>query len=171
MDTEAPAPLCDADTRSSLNALYAPEIASAIAHLERLVAADPECGAALSCLNLLFRAKAELEETAESARHDMTVAGQLVERALLAFQAEVARPAPAPAQTQPDLRFDCNGKIRFRTTVKQDGAMEDLILVSGHPALLPTAREAVKQMNFMPTRVPGGTFETGAVIEVDFASE
>jgi len=61
------------------------------------------------------------------------------------------------------------GVVRFSAIIGKDGSIQDLTLVSGHPLLVESARQAVKQWIYRPTLLNGEPVEIVTMIDVDFA--
>ena len=60
------------------------------------------------------------------------------------------------------------GTVRFTAIIGRDGAIQNLQLVSGHPLLVPSATEAVKQWIYRPTMLNGEPVEVITQIDVNF---
>lgn len=60
------------------------------------------------------------------------------------------------------------GTVRFNAVIGKDGAIANLTLVSGHPLLVPSATEAVRQWVYQPTLLNGEPVEVVTVIDVNF---
>jgi periplasmic protein TonB len=60
------------------------------------------------------------------------------------------------------------GVVRFQAIIGKDGTIQNLQLVSGHPLLVPTATEAVKQWLYKPTLLNGEPVEVITQIDVNF---
>lgn len=60
------------------------------------------------------------------------------------------------------------GTVRFTAIIGKDGAIQNLQLVSGHPLLVPSATEAVKQWVYQPTLLNGEPVEVITQIDVNF---
>jgi TonB family protein len=61
------------------------------------------------------------------------------------------------------------GVVRFTATIGKDGSVQNLTLVSGHPLLIESARQAVKQWVYKPVLLNGELVEVVTTIDVDFA--
>ncbi|MBI2679817.1 MAG: energy transducer TonB [Candidatus Solibacter usitatus] len=61
-----------------------------------------------------------------------------------------------------------SGVVRFNALIGKDGTIQNLTLVSGHPLLVPSAQEAVKQWLYKPTLLNGEPVEVATVIDVNF---
>jgi protein TonB len=60
------------------------------------------------------------------------------------------------------------GTVRFNAIIGRDGTIQNLQLVSGHPLLVPSAQEAVKQWVYQPTLLNGEPVEVITQIDVNF---
>lgn len=60
------------------------------------------------------------------------------------------------------------GTVRFNAIIGKDGAIANLQVVSGHPLLVPSALEAVKQWVYQPTLLNGDPVEVVTQIDVNF---
>jgi protein TonB len=60
------------------------------------------------------------------------------------------------------------GTVRFQAIIGKDGTIQNLQLVSGHPLLVPSATEAVKQWLYKPTLLNGEPVEVITQIDVNF---
>jgi protein TonB len=60
------------------------------------------------------------------------------------------------------------GTVRFTAVIGKDGTIQNLTLVSGHPLLVPSATEAVKQWVYKPTLLNGEPVEVITQIDVNF---
>ncbi|HVO99819.1 MAG TPA: M56 family metallopeptidase [Bryobacteraceae bacterium] len=60
------------------------------------------------------------------------------------------------------------GTVRFTATIGKDGAIIDLEVVSGHPLLVESAKEAVSQWVYKPTLLNGNPVEVITQIDVNY---
>jgi len=60
------------------------------------------------------------------------------------------------------------GTVRFNAVIGKDGAIQNLTLVSGHPLLVPSATDAVKQWVYKPTLLNGEPVDVITQIDVNF---
>jgi protein TonB len=60
------------------------------------------------------------------------------------------------------------GIVRFNAIIGKDGTIQNLQLISGHPLLVPSATEAVKQWAYQPTLLNGEPVEVVTQIDVNF---
>ncbi len=61
------------------------------------------------------------------------------------------------------------GTVRFAATISKDGRIQDLQLLSGNPALVQPATEAVKQWQYRPITLDGQPVDGVTQIDVEFA--
>lgn len=74
------------------------------------------------------------------------------------------RPVYPPLAKQARIQ----GTVRFNAIIGKDGTIMNLQLVSGHPLLVPSATEAVKQWVYQPTLLNGEPVEVVTQIDVNF---
>ena len=60
------------------------------------------------------------------------------------------------------------GTVRFTAVIGKDGTIQNLQLISGHPMLVQSATEAVKQWVYKPTLLNGEPVEVITQIDVNF---
>jgi protein TonB len=60
------------------------------------------------------------------------------------------------------------GIVRLHVIVSQGGEIANIELRAGHPLLVPSATEAVKQYRYRPTYVNGSPIEVETDIDVNF---
>jgi protein TonB len=60
------------------------------------------------------------------------------------------------------------GTVRFTAIIGKDGTIQNLTLVSGHPMLVQSATDAVKQWVYRPTLLNGEPVEVITQIDVNF---
>jgi protein TonB len=90
----------------------------------------------------------------------ITVGGN-VQQAMLVSQ---PRPVYPPLAKQARIQ----GVVRFTAIIGRDGTIQNLTLVSGHPLLVSSAQEAVKQWRYKPTLLNGEPVEVVTQIDVNF---
>jgi TonB family protein len=66
-------------------------------------------------------------------------------------------------------RARIQGKVRFTVIIGQDGRVQNLQIISGHPLLVPAAQDAVKQWVYRPTLVNDEPVEVVTQVDVNFA--
>jgi len=60
------------------------------------------------------------------------------------------------------------GVVRFGAVISKDGHVQNIVLMSGHPLLVPAAEDAVKQWQYSQTLVNNTPVEVATQIEVEF---
>jgi protein TonB len=83
-------------------------------------------------------------------------------------QAAMAIRAPKPAYPPLAKQARIQGVVRLNAIIGKDGTIQDLKAASGHPLLVPSALEAVKQWLYKPTLLNGEPVEVVTVIDVNF---
>ena len=68
----------------------------------------------------------------------------------------------------PTLRHSFQNFCRFNAIIAKDGTIQNLQVVSGHPLLIPSATEAVRQWIYKPTQLNGEPVEVQTQIDVNF---
>lgn len=61
-----------------------------------------------------------------------------------------------------------SGTVRFSAIISKDGRIENLQVISGHPLLIQSAEEAVRQWVYKPTLLNGEPTEVSTTIDVNF---
>jgi TonB family protein len=184
MKPEDPGPLTDPVLRQSLNARYGAIIQDGIANLEKALEIDPQYDDAMAYLNLLIRERGDLRDTTEDCRRDVEAADQWIQKALETKRTKASSQPPQRIRVQsneqnliskvdpayPPLAKQARiqGTVRFSAIIGKDGRLENLQLVSGHPLLVGSAQEAVKQWVYKPTLLNGEPVEVVTQIDVNF---
>ena len=75
---------------------------------------------------------------------------------------------PKPSYPPLAKQARIQGTVRFEAIIGKDGAVQQLRLVSGHPLLVPSAGEAVKQWVYQSTQLIGKPVEVATTIDVNF---
>jgi TonB family protein len=75
---------------------------------------------------------------------------------------------PAPIYPQEAKEAGISGHVILNIVVGKDGTVQDVSLVSGHPLLVPAAKDAVKQWTYQPTLLNGEPVEVVTQVEVNF---
>ena len=83
---------------------------------------------------------------------------------------QAARLVRQPKPVYPPLARQARiqGTVRFNAIIGRDGTIQNLQLVSGHPLLVPSAQDAVKQWVYQPTLLNGEPVEVITIIDVNF---
>jgi protein TonB len=74
------------------------------------------------------------------------------------------RPSYPPLAKQARIQ----GTVKFNAVISKDGTIQNLTVVSGHPMLVQSALEAVKQWLYKPTLLNGEPVEVITTIDVNF---
>jgi protein TonB len=78
----------------------------------------------------------------------------------------IAQPKPAYPPLARQARIQ--GAVRLEAVISQDGAIENLKVVSGHPLLVQAALDAVAQWRYQPTLLNGVPVMVVTTIDVSF---
>jgi protein TonB len=78
----------------------------------------------------------------------------------------IRRVTPVYPQLAKQARIQ--GTVRFTAIIGKDGTIQNLQLVSGHPLLVASAQDAVKQWVYRPTLLNGEPVEVVTQIDVNF---
>ena len=70
-----------------------------------------------------------------------------------------------PAYPELARRMNITGKVKIEVIIAPDGRVKSTRAIGGHPLLVQTCQDAVKEWKFMPA-----SEETTQVVEFDFAS-
>ncbi len=101
MAPEEPGPLKDEKIRSDLSAKVMPLVREGMASLEKALQIDPEYDDAMAYLNLLYRSKADLEESPEASRRDESLANEWMRKALDLKKRKIERHKNAGTEPRP----------------------------------------------------------------------
>src|SRR5690349_20137467 len=93
-----------------------------------------------------------------------------VQRIRVGGQVQQANLIRQPKPVYPPLAKQARiqGVVRFEALIGKDGTIQNLTLISGHPLLVPSAQEAVRQWLYKPTLLHGEPVEVATVIDVNF---
>jgi periplasmic protein TonB len=85
-------------------------------------------------------------------------------------QVEQAKQIYAPTPEYPPLAkmARIQGTVRLEAIIAKDGTIQDLKVLSGHPLLVKSALDAVKQWRYQPTLLNGEPVEVVTEIDVNF---
>lgn len=87
--------------------------------------------------------------------------GGNVQQANLVMKVTPAYPAEAK-------QARIQGVVQFTATINKDGTIQTLELISGHPLLVGSALDAVKQWVYRPTLLNGNPVEVVTQIDVNY---
>jgi protein TonB len=82
-------------------------------------------------------------------------------------QAKLIR-QPKPVYPPLAKQARISGIVHLAAIISKDGTIQDLKVISGHPLLIPSALEAVKQWVYQPTLLNGEPVEVSTQIDVNF---
>jgi len=82
-------------------------------------------------------------------------------------QAKLVR-QPKPVYPPLAKQARISGIVHLAAVISKDGTIQDLKVISGHPLLIPSALEAVKQWVYQPTLLNGEPVEVSTQIDVNF---
>jgi protein TonB len=94
----------------------------------------------------------------------------VVQRIRVGGNVQQAKLVSQPKPVYPPLARQAriSGVVRFNAVIGTDGRIQNLTLVQGHPLLVPSAQEAVKQWVYQPTLLNGEPVEVVTQIDVNF---
>jgi TonB family protein len=180
MKPEDPGPIPNAAVRQDLRARYGSTLETGIANLEKTLELNPRYSDAMAYLNLIVRERADLRDTSEEYRQDIGLADQWMQKAVEAKSAPPGRiragniqedklirkvdPVYPPLAAQARIQ----GMVKLQVTIGKDGQVQNTMVLSGHPLLVPAALEAVKQWVYRPTLLNGASMEVVTEVEVPF---
>jgi len=81
--------------------------------------------------------------------------------------AKLVRSTP-PVYPEQARQSAISGDVRLSAVIGRDGTIEQLVVLSGHPLLIPSALEAVKQWVYQPTELNGSPVEVVTEIIISF---
>jgi TonB family protein len=190
-----PGPIGDVQIRANLRATWLPILDEGVHNTEHAVQIDPKYWDAMAYLNLLIRYRADLDDTTEQYDADIEQANLWMQKSLDTRRAQAddtlrsvsANPPPttplaaganviaANLVTKADavypplaLQARISGTVRFSVTIGPDGRVESANLISGHPLLVQSAREAVQQYLYKPTLLNGQPVTVKTTVDVVF---
>ena len=82
-------------------------------------------------------------------------------------QAKLVR-QPKPVYPPLAKQARISGVVRLNAIIAKDGTIQNLQVINGHPLLVPSALEAVKQWVYQPTLLNGEAVEVVTQIDVNF---
>jgi protein TonB len=95
---------------------------------------------------------------------------QAPQRIRVGGQVEAAKLIYKPTPEYPPLAkmARIQGTVRLEAIISKDGTIQDLKVLSGHPLLVKSALDAVKQWRYQPTLLNGEPVEVVTEIDVNF---
>jgi TonB family protein len=173
-------PIPDDKIRRDLRNSGGPLADDGIANLQKTLEIDPQYAQALEYMNLFVRSRAYTDDTPEQFQK------HIVEANDWAAKANKARPFPnrirvggnveaanlikkvVPKYSKEAKKAGIQGTVRFQVIIGKDGHVQSVQLVSGDPALVQAAQDAVQQWVYRPTLLNGQPVEVVTVIDVNF---
>ena len=94
----------------------------------------------------------------------------MVQRIRVGGNVQQARLIRQPKPLYPPLAKQAriSGTVKLNAIIAKDGTIMNLSVISGHPLLVPSAMEAVKQWAYQPTLLNGEPVEVVTQIDVNF---
>lgn len=186
MKPEDPGPIADFSTKQDLRTKYGGVLQDGIANLQRALELNPQYDDAMAYMNLFFRERADLADTQEEYRQDIAAADRWVQKALETKKLKAQQSVPnrirvgaavmeqklirkidpvyPPLATQARI----SGIVKLNVTISKEGAVANIMVISGHPLLIPAALDAVKQWVYQPTLLNGAPVEVVTEVDVNF---
>ena len=138
-------------------------------------------------MNLFIRERADLRDTQEEYLRDTAEADQWVQKALDTKRMKAAQNATPlrirvgsvqagklirrvdPVYPSLALQARIQGVVKLHLTIAKDGTTQNIMVISGHPLLVPAALEAVKQWVYEPTLLNGEPEAVVDEVEIPFS--
>lgn len=111
-------------------------------------------------LKSLKRLGVDVDQSDAGTPHRIQVGGNVQAANLIRKVVPVYPPLAAQARVQ--------GTVKFQAVIGENGAIQNLQLVSGHPMLVASAEQAVSQWLYKPTLLNGQPVEVVTTIDVNF---
>jgi len=143
---ETPGPLPDAAKRASLRAKWWATLDDGIWNLNQALSYSPQYSDAMAYLNLLIRERADLRDTADEYRLDVSEADQWVQKALEAKRSSAAQPmnmiaAPPPPPPPPPPSA---GGSAMPNRIRVGGNVQQANLITQVPPVYPADAKAAR---------------------------
>ena len=173
-------PLRDPAVRQTLKAKYGAVIEDGISNLTKALEIDPQYEPAMTYMNLMVRARADLRDSAAEYQSDIKAAETWVQKSadnrssrINAQRIRTAQPPRLLTRVEPVYpplakQARVQGTVRFTAIIGKDGRVQNLQLVSGHPLLVSAAQDAVKQWIYKATVFNGEPVEVVTQVDVNF---
>jgi TonB family protein len=164
MRPETPGPLSDAGMRADLRSRFGHVVEEGVRNLQRALEIDPAYDDAMAYLNLLYRERADLAESAADYQRDVQLADSLVKRALetkrTKAQNQNAQRGPQNTSVPPPPPPASGGPAAVPTQIRVGGAVQaGKLLDQPQPEYPPLALQARIQgtVRFTATILKDGT--------------
>lgn len=196
MKPEDPGPLPSGNVKANLKTTYLAVIEQGMRNLDKALAINPQSADSMAYMNLLIRERADLVDTSAEYQGEIKVADDWVQKALAVKRqkAEAAGMtnqgggggAPVPPQrirvgenvqaanlvTKVDpvapAGAPAGGQVVLTVTISKQGSVQEIVVQSGQPMLVPAAIDAVKQWVYRPTLLNGQPVEVVTSVTVSF---
>ncbi len=187
MKPEDPGPLQAGNVKANLKLTYLPVIEQGMRNLEKALAINPQYADAMAYMNLLIRERADLVDTTAEYQSEIKVADDWVQKALAAKKqkAETSPPPPVPQRIRVGSNVQAanlvtkvdpvapagapaGGQVVLTVTIGKQGSVQEIVVQSGQPMLIPAAIDAVKQWVYRPTLLNGQPVEVVTSVTVGF---
>ena len=95
---------------------------------------------------------------------------EVVQRIRVGGNVQAAKLIKHPSPIYPPLAKQAriSGTVKLSALIGKDGAIQNLVVVSGHPLLVQSALDAVRQWVYQPTLLNGEPVEVATEIDVNF---
>jgi TonB family protein len=186
MKPEDPGPIWDLDTKQDLRIKYGGILGDGIANLQKAVELNPQYADAMLYMNQFIRERADLADTPEEYSQDIEAADRLVQKALVVNKRKAEGDVPSrirvgasvmeaklihrvdPVYAPLALQARIAGDVKLNVTISKEGTVSNIMVISGHPLLIPSAVEAVKQWLYQPMLLNGAPVEVATEVHVPF---
>ncbi len=194
---DEPRPISNYNLRLDLKNSSGQLVEDGLANLAKALEIDPKYSEAMAYMNLLVRERASPDDTQEQYEKDIAIADDWVQKSLEAERAKAGEGTstgqmPPPAAGVERIRVGgivqaanlitkvephypsgtearIHGTVQFQVLIGVNGDVRYVQLVSGHPLLVPSAVEAVRQFVYRPTYLNGKAVEVVTTVDVNFS--
>jgi protein TonB len=184
MKPEDMGPIPNDKLRQDLRSTSLQFVEEGVANLQRALLIDSTYPEAMDYMAILVRERASLDDTPEQYEKDIASANDWAQKAAEAKKARASHPQRVRVggnvqaanlirkvipRYPPDAKqAGIQGTVRFQMILGTDGKVQSLQLVSGDPALVAAARDAVEQWVYKPTLLNGQPVEVVTTVDVNF---
>jgi TonB family protein len=186
MRVDDPGPIADLSTKQDLRARFGGVLDAGIANLQKALELNPQYDDAMAYMNLFIRERADLRDTPGEYRQDIAAADEWVQKALETKRLKAQQNSPTrirvgaavveqklirkvdPVYPPLALQARISGVVKFSVIISKEGSIANVMVLSGHPLLVPAALDAVKQWVYQPTLLNGAPVELATEVDVNF---